>query len=183
MIKIEPIGLEKVDKVLKDLPKKANQIKYRVVQRAALAGKSEAIKQAKNKYNLKTEEITKTFKLIKPTKDNPISELISTGKRIRLIKFKVTPKAVPKKRKNIKVSVLKAQGMKTLKSAFIAKMPNGITGIFEREGRERVPLRQLFGPSVPQLFRDETIKTAIKEKAKEVLEKRIVHELNRVVGE
>lgn len=183
MIKIEPIGLEKVDKILKDLPAKANQIKYRAVQRAALAGKTEAIKQAKNKYNLKTKEITKTFKLIKPTKDDPTSKLISTGKRVRLIKFKVNPKTVPKKRKNIKVSVLKAQGLKTLKTAFIAKMQNGITGIFEREGKERLPVRQLYGPSVPQLFKDETIKTAIKERAKEALEERIVHELNRFVGE
>lgn len=183
MLKIEVNGLERVDKVLKDLPKEADKIKYRAVQRAALAGKSEAVKQGKNKYNLKSAEITKTFRLIKPTKDNPVAELTSTGKRVRLIKFKVNPKGVPKKRKMVKVSVLKAQGMKTLKNAFIAKMPNGTTGIFERESEKRMPIKQLYGPSVPQLFKEPTVRQAIQNKAKEVLENRLVHELGRYIGE
>lgn len=183
MIKIEFNGVEIVDRILTDLPKEADKIKYRAVQRAALAGKTEATKQGRNKYNLPTSEITKTFNLIKPTKNNAVAHLTSTGKRVRLIKFKVNPNKVHKKKKVVRVSVLKAQGMKTLKNAFIAKMPNGIIGVFEREGENRMPIRQLYGPSIPQLFKDSTVKQAIQNKAFTVLENRIAHELERYIGE
>lgn len=183
MIKISEKGLEQVDKILEDLPNVAKDIKLRAVRRAALAAKAEASRQGRNRYNLKSEEINKTFVFTKPNKNNISATLVSTGERIRLIKYKVNPKNVPKKRRVVKVSVIKGQGMKTLESAFVAKMQNGTVGVFQRLGKERVPIKQLYGPSVPQLFKESTVKNAILKKAEDVLENRITHELGRYIGE
>ncbi|MGL5931922.1 MAG: phage tail protein [Cetobacterium sp.] len=183
MIKIDENGLERVDKILKGLPNVAKDIKLRAVRRAALAAKAEATRQGRSRYNLKSEEINKTFEFTQPNKNNISATLVSTGERIRLIKFKVSPASVPKKRRVVKVSVIKGQGMKTLKTAFVNKMPNGTIGVFQRAGRQRLPITQLYGPSVPQLFREPTVKAAIEKKAIDVLENRISHELQRYIGD
>lgn len=183
MIEINEKGLERVDKILKNLPEATKTIKLRAVSRAALAAKGEASRQGRNRYNLKADEINKTFEFAKPRKNNITARLISTGEMVRLIKFKVSPKNVPKRPRSVKVSVLKGQGMKTLNSAFIAKTENGSIGAFERKTKYRYPIRQLYGPSVPQLFKEQKVKEAIKNKAIEILENRITHELERYIGE
>lgn len=44
---------------------------------------------------------------------------------------------------------------KTFKGAFIATMPTGHEGVFRRRTKRRLPIRQMFGPSVADIWGDE----------------------------
>ena len=72
-----------------------------------------------------------------------------TGKVVRLTK---RTKLNPKDKKVLSVKIVK--GKETiLKSAFIAKMPSGHTGIFVRESKERLPILEKKSVSVRHMFK------------------------------
>lgn len=60
--------------------------------------------------------------------------------------------------------------------AFIARMASGHVGVFKRKGRKAFPIRELFGPSVPHVFRKH-IKSALKAVAESELAKNLRHEI------
>ena len=52
----------------------------------------------------------------------------------------------------------------------------------QRRGPERFPLKGLHGPSVPQLFGNEAVMSEMQERAGEVFETRLYHEIGRQLG-
>lgn len=74
------------------------------------------------------------------------------------------------------------------RGAFIAKMPNGHIGIFARTSKKRLPLKQLYGPSVPRPLLDERkvgfnkdAAKIITDKVGEVILPLAMHELGREI--
>lgn len=56
-------------------------------------------------------------------------------------------------------------------------------GVFlMREGADRYPLKGIYGPSVPQMFGEESVLDATMTAAMEMYEKRIIHEIERRAG-
>lgn len=51
-----------------------------------------------------------------------------------------------------------------------------------REGAERYPLKGIYGPSVPQMFWEDSVLEASMEAGAEMYEKRIIHEVERRIG-
>ncbi len=69
-----------------------------------------------------------------------------------------------------------------LRHAFRANV-GGHRGIYERMGAERFPTRQLYGPATTQMmYSNEEVLDAIEEKMAETFEKRIDHEILRVLN-
>ena len=70
----------------------------------------------------------------------------------------------------------------TLEHAFRAQM-GAHTGVYERIGLDRFPVRELFGPATPQMmYSNEDVMDAVEEKMTETYEKRIDHEIMRVLN-
>ena len=83
-----------------------------------------------------------------------------------------------------RAGVERAGGVKPLDGdpkAFIAIMKSGHKGVFEREGDESLPIKQLYGPSVPQMIKNEEIMKKINDEANETLQKRIEAEINNIL--
>lgn len=56
-------------------------------------------------------------------------------------------------------------------------------GVFERAGEDRLPIRELLGPSVPQMMSSNSdLQEAIAEHTKETFEKRFDHEVTRILN-
>jgi hypothetical protein len=68
--------------------------------------------------------------------------LIGEGKAIPMIKFKV------RDTRTTGVTLQLGAKTETYRRAFIATVKHGHRGVFERKGRERLPIRELYGPSV-----------------------------------
>jgi hypothetical protein len=65
---------------------------------------------------------------------------------------------------------------KRIREAFTARMSSGHVGVFVRRGKEQYPIQELFGPSVPYVFRKH-IRSALKAVAADTLQKNLRHEI------
>ena len=89
--------------------------------------------------------------------------------------------------KYFKIKSLKRKGVfVSIKKGTETKVPNGFvsaSGIFmKRQGKERYPLKGIYGPALPQMFGNETVMNAMQKEGMEMYEKRLYHELERALG-
>ena len=79
--------------------------------------------------------------------------------------------------------VKRSSTKETLDHAFIARMRGKHTGVYERTTPSRFPVRELFGPATPQMiYSNEEVMDAVEEKIVETYEKRIDHEVSRILN-
>lgn len=77
--------------------------------------------------------------------------------------------------------VKRSNAPELLRYAFRSKA-GGHLGIYEREGPERLPIRELYGPATTQMmYSNEAVLDSIEEKMAETYEKRLDHEILRVL--
>ncbi|MEO0410401.1 MAG: phage tail protein [Pseudomonadota bacterium] len=76
----------------------------------------------------------------------------------------------------------KAWGKRKLyRHAFIASMPNGKVGVFTRKRTQRLPIKTLYGPSIPREMADNEIKDMMNSVFQQRLRDRFPHNLDRAV--
>lgn len=152
----------------------------RAMNRAATNINSNIKKEVRKEYNIKAGDIKDNMeKPIRSTKNRLKAEVRSIGRPIGLEKFKVSPKTVnPKRKSPIKIGV-KKDGVKAVMGAFVADI-NG-KKVFERTSKSRLPIRKLFGPSVPQMIGNEEVRTEIERKGQETFQNRLEHEIGRIL--
>lgn len=82
--------------------------------------------------------------------------------------------------------VLKSTSPTQFSRAFVAKMPSGHIGIFERTGgmtsNQKDEIEELFGPSVPQMLGNEEVRERMAQDAMEKFEERLDHEVLRILN-
>lgn len=186
--------IKKAETLLQQFPGESKKALARSLNRATVAGQTAAIKNLREGYHVRAGDIRSTIRLSKASPSRLSAEINSKGSAIRLIKFKVNPKTVNARRRTpVRVGVAKG-GQSVIKAGFIARMPNGSTGVFERTGkfktaragryagRKREMIEQKFGPSVPQMLGNKTVVKEISERATEMLDKRLDHEINQILS-
>lgn len=82
---------------------------------------------------------------IQVTEDRIVGRIIASGSRIPLFRFRARQTAAG-------VTARLPGGAGRYPSAFIATMKSGHKGVFLRKGPKRLPIVELFGPSVPKVF-------------------------------
>lgn len=82
--------------------------------------------------------------------------------------------------------VLKGTSPTRFESAFVARMPNGHVGIYERTGGMtsggKDEIEELFGPSVPQMLGSETVEKALVDDAMQSFEKDLNHSVMAILS-
>lgn len=180
-VKIDTKELERVEEMLSSIPKGMEKATSAAINRTLQSTKTLATRKVREIYDVKAEVARGTISLKRASNSNPYGAMISRGTPIPLIKFKINPnKPNPARRKPIFASVKKSGG--TLKSAFVASFDSGHTGVFERIGKSRLPIRELYGPSTPQMIGEESIIEELAEAAQETMIKRLSHEAVRLLG-
>ena len=141
-------------------------------------------------YGLKAARIKKGIKVIKASSNRLTAILRANGRPIRLIEYSARKAGAG----GVSVNVL--HGRKIVRHAFIAKQLNGQPAVFERVGqghklvskngklvREGLPIKQLYGPSVPdalvnQVVMDE-LERLVAEKFDGILRRNIAYYASR----
>lgn len=158
---------------------KAPNVISRSLNRAVTNVSSNVSKEVRKQYVIKASDIKGTLSKTKASKANMSAIIRSRGELTPLDRFKISPKTVqPKRKRPIKVSV-KKDGLKTVLGAFVADIHG--TKVFKREGKKRLPVTRLFGPSVPQMLNNEEIRLKINKEGRETFERRLDHEINRIL--
>lgn len=180
-IKIDTKELERVEKMLSTIPKGIEKATSSAINRTLQSTRASATRKVRERYDIKAKDVRGTISLKRAGTFNPNGAMISRGTPIPLMQFKVNPgKPNPSRRKPVFASVKRSGG--TIKSAFVTSFDSGHTGVFERVGRSRLPLRELYGPSTPQMIGEETIIQELGEEAKEIMLTRLSHEAQRLLG-
>lgn len=173
MIEVQIEGIEIFDQ-LKNSDKQLEKALYFAKNRALNTVKTELAKGVPKRYDTKQKTIRDRTRVNKNT-----GEVSVTGSPIRLFKFRVTPTSP--KRQLVTASVKRAS--KSLPNAFVQQMRNGTIGVFERVGKSRYPIRQLYSVSAPQMAGNEEVLEGAMERASIVFDERLSHEIGRLLDD
>ena len=195
-MKIE-VQAKNLIKHLKDEDKRIKAIMRRVMKRTIDQGWTETSRQLRAEYYLKNEHIKAGIK--KKIDNDNTGRLISSGKPMKFAVDGMTTKTprwrATQTRKGIRQYIRRGQ-REMFNHAFIAKMPTGHTGVFERnlEKQQRkvkvyqankfayykwLPIKELTGPSITALFSLRNRVEKIKQFMTDVFTKRFKHEFDR----
>lgn len=150
--------------------------------RAAVAGRTAAKKPVTREYAISQSEF------LARTKN--INHFVRESSGGISIVFGFTGNVIPLARFNTRVDggghvvtqVKRSGTAEALDQAFSAQM-GGHRGIYERLGVKRFPVRELYGPATPQMmYANEDVLDEIENKMAETYEKRIDHEILRVLN-
>lgn len=180
MITVDASTIKEVEEELGQYKSKAPLAISRALNRAATNAKTNASKKAREQYNIKAKDINATIKLTKATRSSLGALVKSQGERIPLIKFKVSP-STPKPKNPPKVLQIgvKKNGLKELVGAFVVDISGN--KVFKRTTSKRLPIEQLFGPAIPQMLGNTSVKDFIESEATNMFDQRLDHEIQRIM--
>jgi len=134
----------------------------RALNRAATSVRSAAVKEIRKRYLIKPAALRKQIKIVKARASRLTAEVVATGRRIPLFAF-----SARKVRGGVSVNVTGSR--KIVRGVFLATMPDGRRGVFERTGefgRRGNPrlekIAELFSLSITQAFRQRSILRALR---------------------
>lgn len=156
----------------------------RALNKTAMQARTAAAQEVRGAgYNIKSSAIKSSFSIQKASRGKLVAVLKSTGRPVALINYSA------RQGKN-GVSVQVKEGRTVLRHAFIATMQNGHKGVFERTGkthkkvvrngkvqRTGLPIKELFGPSIPQSLANDAVQKALMKKIREKFPQILKHEL------
>lgn len=190
--------LKKIQSQMLTSKEKAPLVMKRAINKTLTQISKNIGKKAKETYIVKQSAVKKTLYLKKATTRSLSGAVGSRADRkIPLYAFKVTPKDIitenDKKpefytariKKRVKEKPL--SGSLDRSKAFVAKMRNGHTGVFERMtgqktsgGKEKIA--ELYGLSVPSMVGSREVSFDIQRSGQEFLEAQIQKEIRAVMG-
>lgn len=171
-----------LDEIVKRLPteKLAKRVMSRAINRGLTAGRVQAAREVVKDYNVKQRQVNEKTRIRKAAPSNLEATLTFSGPALNVADFKVSPsKPQPAKRPVLRVSVSKQRGPKPYKGAFLIPVRAGKYRAFRRKGKERLPIQDVWGPSIPSLIGAERVRNAVQDRIHEVIITRLDHEINR----
>jgi len=194
-IEVNREELSEIRKKLGKLQEKAPIALYRSINDAASTARTETKKAISKRYNISpNKEVLPTLSISKANRKKLWATLKSKGAPIALTKFKVSPTGRARRLKRgkgysppvYKADVKKDTGERELNGdpkAFIAVMKSGHKAVMERISRKgkSLPLKQLYGPAVPSMMKNDEAMEQIEEAANTELQKRLDHHIQYIL--
>ncbi|WII39191.1 phage tail protein [Paenibacillus thiaminolyticus] len=166
-----------VKKLAQKAPKAVNAAFKRTGQRVQTV----AVQEVRKEYIIRAGDVKK-YGNLKLTQRNDEIEFKSSGRNIRLIKFKTTPTRPVKRRPKVLKAAVKRHGeKKPIGGAFVQNMSNGSMGVYRRKGKRKLPIEQLYSPGVPIMLNSAKIRDKLEDEMTKKLEQRLEHEMDRVL--
>jgi hypothetical protein len=176
----------------------ADRAMMRALNRAVGSARAELVRQVRSAYRVSASAIRETLTIRRATSSTLSAEVVSTGRRIPLIDFGPRPDRPGTGgpgRSPLQVATSRESAPSPIDGAFVAALSPLRRGVYERHGskkpmrrratgKERLaqPLRELFGPAIPQMAGQPEIAQAIEDRAREQLDARLDHEIGRLLG-
>ncbi len=174
-------GLSRVQKLLAGIEGGWQRAVGSALARAGSSGKTAAKSAVSKEYFITQSEF------LRRTKN--INHFVNTGTGVEVV-FGFAGHVIPLLRFDthygndgrVTTRVKRESAKEALDHAFVAHMGSH-TGVYERLGKHRFPIRQFYGPATPQMmYSNENVMDEIEEKVVETYEKRIDHEISRIIN-
>jgi hypothetical protein len=128
-------------------PPAFNEVAALALNATAKNAEVEAAQVLRPLMGIKSSDLKAAMRIELARPDHLASAVIASGKAIPMIKFR------PRVSRTQGVTITVAGKAERYRHAFRATVRHGHIGIFERKGRERLPIRELYGPSIPGMLR------------------------------
>lgn len=180
MIEISEESIRRVERVLSGVPGGAERALSGAVNRGLSRVRTEAARQVREVYAVQSAVFSSAANIrTGRAGTGNLSGFVSfSGYKIPLYKFRATSDSTGK---HVRAAVKKGGGTE-FRHAFIARMNNGHTGIFERKTSDRFPIEEKMGLAAAQMVKNEKIVNAIEKGTQELVSKRIEHEIERILS-
>lgn len=155
-------------------PKRYKKIATRVLNKLGSQSKTAISREVRNTYNIKRDRLDAGFYMRRATWENLAVLLRYSGRTPGLQRFDAR-----RTNRGVTVKVRKSGGRKVVKGAF---MPEKIIGVYKRVGKERFPLKRLYGPDLPGMVNtvgEDAAQRVIDEKANKILAHEFEFELSK----
>lgn len=186
-VDVEKDAISSARAMLAGIPGAFKKAMGSTLKRTATSGKAFAAKELRKQYFLKSADFKKyTHSGIKYRSDAAETSVTIEykGKHIPLLRF-----GVQIVNGRVKAHVKRSEPLKLLhnkdtdRDAFVTTLKTGHRGIFDRLTEQRVPITELFGPSAPQMMKNnEVLHEKLDEHVKEVFKKRLDHEVTAILN-
>ncbi len=176
----------------------------RTINRVITGVKTDTKKTINSTYHITQKDVGDKLGTQKASYQNMSAKVYSTGRPIRLIKFKVkeNKKAGVKGGAYASAKVKRKNSGDKIIGAFVATMSNGVKGVFVREryqnqnlssgvtvgkkskkykGDLGEPIYQLYGPGVTSMMNEEIVTDTVSKKGNERFIKRLDHEIKYIL--
>ena len=182
IVDVAESGLSHVQKVLAGIDGGWQKAIGSAFARAAASGKTAAKGAVSEEYVISQSDFlaeTRNINSVNRTGDGGVEVSFGfAGNVIPLMRFDTRVNS----HGAVSTRVKRNSVQQTLNDAFRAQM-GAHTGIYERIGVDRFPVKELYGPATPQMmYSNEDVMDEVEEKMVETYEKRIDHEIMRILN-
>ena len=151
------------------------------INRALDKGRTEVRREIRKVYLIKSKDIPITMH--RATRNRLAGEVRIDQGMLDVSKFKYRPKGVQRRKNKRPLFVqIKKGGGGFVKQGFVASMPTGYTGPFQRTQSERLPVRKIITIGAAIMASQPTVGPAASKGMADTLAKRIDHEIERVMS-
>lgn len=174
-------SIDRVSKILAGVPGGLHKAVGSALARAGNSGRTVGIRAVTKEYAISYSKALANVRNINRRKDTGNGIEVTFGYAGNVIPLAAFDFTAPLDGK-LSVRVKKSGTKEKLDKAFLSHMGTHV-GIFERETDARFPVKELFGPSVPQMmYSNEDVMDSIEEKVVATYESRIEHEITRILN-
>ncbi len=179
MAEIDVQGMNIVADEFEGYPRRSRRAVVRALNRGGSAADTFMARAIARDMGIKVATVKAAMRRQQASEAAPEFTLAARFKRIPLMDFAARG-PVPSRGRGRGVSYRMGTGNGRNRNAhaFIATMKSGHQGVFARSGRARLPVRELFGPSVGKVFA--TYRPDAQARGLEVFESTLYHELERL---
>jgi hypothetical protein len=139
-------------RALRNLKTQAPVAIARALNKSIASGKTVMVRLLSADMGVKQSDLRDKIRVVEATPERQTAKLTASAKRIPLYDFRARG-PVPSRGRGRGVTARLPGGAGRYPNAFIAKMPTGHVGVFQRKpGAHRLPIYELFGPSIAKVF-------------------------------
>jgi hypothetical protein len=180
---VDTSAIERMEELLQALGTQANTAVARALNRALDHLRSQAGKEVSEEYYVASMAVRQSFRLQRAQRDRLQALGISSGRGLSLMRFHPQPAGVvrPQPKEGVSVLYRKGEGRRYFPKAFLATLGSRVE-IYERKGKERFPIRRVFGLAIPEMLSEPDISEAVLEETESYLANRLEHEIDYLLG-
>lgn len=142
-----------VDATLASGQAKIEKALVRSLNRGIASGRTLMVSRIAKDTGLKSKDVRDALPMSEATLSRPVARLAASLKRIPLYKFGARgPMPSRGRGRGVSYKLPGSGGRQRVENAFVAQMKTGHMGVFRRKGPGRLPIIELYGPSIGRVF-------------------------------
>ena len=175
-VKVANNSIKKIQKDFKRSDKEITKARVRACNRTATGTRTQVSKRVREKIRVKASVVKDHTKILKATPLKPEARVEVEGFPLPLSAF--GPRQT---KRGVTVGIEKGKKRQLKEGAFFSTMKSGHKGVFKRQGKDRLPIDEKYGPNIPGIVSGNTWKK-IEKYTNDRLERELDHEINRALN-